>query len=76
MPTTEKVKSASTVAEIPTQAALAAKQLEVNQLRNQLMNNLASGQREYFRSLWGKAREELSRMQTLHYFGQKEICHD
>lgn len=74
MPTTN-VDSASTVAEIPTQAAITAKQFEVTYLRNQLMSNLASGQREYFRNLWGKAREELSRMQTLHYFGQKKVCH-
>lgn len=72
---TQKSLSASTVAEIPTQAAIAAKQFEVTYLRNQLMSNLASGQREYFRNLWGKAREELSRMQTLHYFGQKKVCH-
>ena len=70
MPTTN-VDSASTVAEIPTQAAIAAKQLEVTHLRNQLMSNLASGQREYFRNLWGKAREELSSMQTAYYYAQK-----
>ena len=74
MPTTTKVSSASTVAEIPTQSAIAAKQLEVTQLYKQLMSNLASSQREYFRNLWGKARAELSRMQTLYYFGRKEVC--
>lgn len=74
MPTTN-VDSASTVAEIPTQAAMAAKQLEVNQLRNQLMSNLASGQREIFRNLWGKARSELSLMQTRYYFSRKEVSH-
>lgn len=72
---TNKSRSASTVAEIPTQAAIAAKQLEVNQLRNQLMSNLASGQREIFRNLWGKARSELSLMQTRYYFSRKEVSH-
>lgn len=74
MPTTN-VDSASMVAEIPTQAAIAAKQLEVDQLRNQLMSNLASGQREIFRNLWGKARSELSLMQTRYYFSRKEVSH-
>lgn len=72
---TTKVNAATPVAEIPTQAAMATKQLEVDQFKSQLTNNLASGQREYYRNLWGKARAEQSRMQTLYYFARKEASH-
>lgn len=73
---TKKSQSATPVAEIPTLQAIADKSQQVNQLREQLMQNLHSEAREQFRDLWGKARAELSRMQIIYHFAnRKEACH-
>lgn len=74
MPTT-KVSSASPVAETPSIQAILEKTQQVNSLREQLMQNIRSADREFYRNIWAQARAELSQMQILYHFSGKEVCH-
>ena len=72
---TQKVNSASTVAEIPTLHGIQKQEEKVNYYKELFLQNLASKNIEAYRKTWAKARAELSHMKMEYHFAGKEVKH-
>ena len=70
---TNKSRSASTVAEIPTLHGIQKQEEKVNYYKELFLQNLASKNIEAYRKTWVKARAELSRMKMGYHFAGKEV---
>lgn len=69
---TTKVESASTVAEIPTLREIKKQEEKVYRYRILFLVHQSTPFVEHYRQAWGKARSELSNLQTRYYFNSKK----
>ena len=72
---TNKSRSASTVAEIPTLQGIMKQEEKVNYYKELFLQYLVSKNIEAYRKTWAKARVELSRMKVEYHFAGKEESH-